>query len=352
MVGLDVKRYADTMHRTSPSTLVFKRPGDTTERTFHTYIGPDDDSNERIRVEITPHAKSTSSSLMGSQTARQELNVVKRVHRFSHVTSKEMQEMFRDAKMNSREIYKACDKVHKACDICASTGRPKDKKKVSLTQVNEAFNAEIQANCVIVYIKEEKYEVLNIIDLGTRYGERAIATTQSAENMTNMLETEWLYHHGAPGKFSADPEFCRPFMERFLNAHSIELKPRPSRSPAKNGRIERNNGTLKRILSKLSKESITSLPHTLVAKASFLTNLFHGNATLSSFQLARGYSPSILGMPNSDVSQELLDAHIESVAIRAIQKVMRSKVPNVQPHTSFKAGMRVWVFYQTSKQKK
>ena len=350
LVGLDIKRYADTLNRTTPSTLVFKRPEDTTERKFHTYIAPDDDGNERIRVEITPHAQSTSSSLMGSQTTRQELNMVKRVHRFSHATSREMQEMFRDAKMNSRKISTACDTVHKACDICASTGRPKDKKKVSLTHVNEAFNAEIQADYVIVYIKEEKYEVLNIIDLGTRYGERAIATTRSAENMTNMLETEWLYHHGAPDKFSADPEFCKPFMERFLNAHSIELRPRPSRSSAKNGRIERNNGTFKLILSRLSKEHSISSPHTLVARASFLTNMFHGNATLSSFQLARGYSPSILGMPSNDVSQELLDAHIESVAIRAIQKVLRSKVPNVPPYTSFKAGMRVWVFYKTSKQ--
>ena len=71
---------------------------------------------------------------------------------------------------------------------------------------------------------------------------------------------------------------------------------------------------------------------------------------LSSFQLARGYSPSILGMPSQEVSQELLDAHVETVAIRAVQKVMRSKVSCVQPRTSFKAGMKAWVSYKTSKQ--
>ena len=41
---------------------------------------------------------------------------------------------------------------------------------------------------------------------------------------------------------------------------------------------------------------------------------------------------------------------METVAIRAVQKFMRSKVSCVQPHTSFKAGMKVWVFYKTSKQ--
>ena len=350
LIGLDIKRYADTLNRTSPSSIIFQRPEDTTQRIFHTYIAADQEGNDRIRFDIAPHAQSTSKSLMGSTTSRQEINMVKRVHRFSHASSKEMQELFKDAKLDTSTVARACEKVHDACDICASTGRPKDKKKVSLTHVNEAFNAEIQADYVVVYIRDEKFEVLNVIDLGTRYGERAIARTRSAESMTHMLETEWIYHHGAPAQFSADPEFCRPFMEKFLKAHNVELKPRPSRSSAKNGRIERNNGTLKLILSRLSRELTSASPQTLIARASFLTNMFHGTATLSSFQLARGYSPSILGMPSSDVSQELLDAHIESVAIRAVQKVLRSKIPSVRPHTSFKAGMRVWIFFKTSKQ--
>lgn len=349
-MGLDVKQYADTMNRTSPTRIVFQRPGDTSERVFNTYIAKDEDGNERIRFEIAPHARSTSTSLLGSKTARQELNMVKRVHRFSHATSKEMQSLFKDANLDSQVIANACKKVHEACDICASTGRPKDKKKVSLTHVNEAFNNEIQADYVIVYIRDEKFEVLNIVDLGTRYGERAIAKMRSAENMTEMIEKEWIYHHGAPAMFSADPEFSRQFMERFLTAHGIQLKPRPSRSSAKNGRVERNNGTFKLLLSRLTKENSTASPRTLVARASFLTNMFHGSAMLSAFQLAKGYSPSVLGMPSRDVSQELLDAHIEAVSIRAVQKVMRCKAPSVQPHTSFKPGMRIWVFYKTSKQ--
>ena len=223
MIGLDIKRYADTLNGTHPTSIVFKRPGDTTQRVFKTYIAQDEDGNKRIRFEIILHLKSTKSSMMGSPMARRELNMVKRVHRFSHSTATEMKELFKDASLLSGGIGKACDKVHRACDICASTGRLKDKEKVSLTHVNEAFNVEIQADYVIVYIREEKFEVMNMIDLGTRYGERAIAKTPSSESMTEMLESEWIYHHGAPEKFSADSEFCRPFMQRFLTAHNIEL---------------------------------------------------------------------------------------------------------------------------------
>ena len=58
-----------------------------------------------------------------------------------------------------------------------------------------------------VYIREEKYKVLNIVDMSTLYGERAIAPTKDGKVMMAMVEVEWLYKHGAPTKFSADPEF-------------------------------------------------------------------------------------------------------------------------------------------------
>ena len=42
----------------------------------------------------------------------------------------------------------------------------------------------------MLYVREETLEVMNVIDLRTRYGERAIAKTRSAECMTDILESE------------------------------------------------------------------------------------------------------------------------------------------------------------------
>ena len=81
---------------------------------------------------------------MGSKTSRQEINMVKRVNKFSHASSEEMQELFKNAQLNKSALGWACENLHDACDICGSTGRPKDRKKVSLTHVDESFNAEIQ----------------------------------------------------------------------------------------------------------------------------------------------------------------------------------------------------------------
>lgn len=36
IVGLDIKRYADTLNRHEPPLIIFKRPTDTSERSFST----------------------------------------------------------------------------------------------------------------------------------------------------------------------------------------------------------------------------------------------------------------------------------------------------------------------------
>lgn len=74
-------------------------------------------------------------------------------------------------------------------------------------------------------------------------------------------------------------------------------------------------------------ESIASI---IIARESFLTNLFHCISVLSAFQLARGYAPSVLVIPSSIVTGYVLDAHIATVGARALQKALRSNDNNVE----------------------
>lgn len=113
---------------------------------------------------------------------------------------------------------------------------------------------------MVVYVNEVKFTVLNIVDAGTRYGERPIARSRDAENMMDMIESEWLYNHGAPKHISANPEFCKPFFMKLLMAHDVRLRPRPSCASFKNGRVERNNGVFKKVISRLAREQTTATP--------------------------------------------------------------------------------------------
>lgn len=141
--------------------------------------------------------------------------------------------------------------------------------------------------------------------------------------------------------FVADPEFCGPVIRKFLNGYDIRLEERHSRSSHKNCTIERNNGVFKHIVDKLGKEGTTVSAATVAARALFLTKTFKGSGTISSFQLARGYTSSISGSRTTLVAQELIDAHVEFCAARAIQSALESKQPNSIPLDLLHKGMRI-----------
>lgn len=349
ILGLDVKRFATTDNMASPPYIRFKRPQDTEAREFRTYIESEDDGNDRIRFDIIPHNRTTMGSLM-SNVRKPDLQVAKKLHRFTHAPIEEMTRLLTDAGKFTHSLASEYAKVHRSCDICASTGTPTPKRKISISHINTEFNNEIQADFVTIFIREERFEVLNIIDTGTKYGERVIAKDHSGETMINLIETAWFYHHGTPKSFSADPEFCKRFLSRFLQTHAITLNARPSRSSHKNGRVERNNGVFKNILARLSKEKTSASGATLIARASFMANLFHGSSTLSAFQLARGYSPSVIGIPSSVVPEYMLEAHIENVANRAVNTILRSRNHVTLRASQLPSGTDVWVFYKSSKQ--
>lgn len=176
-----------------------------------------------------------------------------------------------------------------------------------------------------------------------------IASSRTSEAMTSLIEKHWIYNHGAPQVISADPEFCTQQMQNFLVPYAISLNARPARSSNKNGIVERKKGVFKTILKRLDKEQTTASAATIVASASFLTNMFHGSKILSAFQLARGFAPSILVIPNSMVTKEILDAHVESKSTRAIQKLMDSRTPHTIPRHLLKPGTPVFIFHRSSK---
>ena len=105
---------------------------------------------------------------------------------------------------------------------------------------------------------------------------------------------------------------------------------------------------MKNILRKLDGENSDASDHTLLARATFFSDMFSGTKILSSFQLARGYSPSILRIPTTRVTKELLDRHKAAMATRALQKAIRSRSVNAPEPRFFSPGDEIWAYYKTS----
>lgn len=349
ILGIDFLQFADTCNTRSPRVIRFKRPGDDSIRTMFTYIAADHDGNQRLRLEIVPHAKSYRT-LLASHLQHDARTIATKIHAFSHAHADDIKAILKDVGRLDADAARACDEVTESCGICASTGRPAQHRKVSLTHVNSAFNGELQADFTVVFINGGKYEVLNLNDAGTRYGERTIATTRSAEAIKTIFEQAWLYQHGAPTRFSSDPEFCRPVLRRFLEGHGVTVLPRPSRSSHKNGRVERNNGVFKLIVERVARADANASPATIVARASFLTNCIRGSKLLSAFQVVRGYRPAVSGIPAKAVSQDMIDAYIAHEATRALNRMINARMPVELSSHVLPPGTAILVYYKSSKQ--
>lgn len=117
-----------------------------------------------------------------------------------------------------------------------------------MSYINTAFNQEVQADFTVARIHDTNYFVLNMVDLGTKYGIRCRVEDRSARTMNLMLETRWFLEFGSPAAFSADPEFTRCVISYFIKFHKLSLNPRPARASKKNGVVERQNDLFKSIL--------------------------------------------------------------------------------------------------------
>lgn len=187
--------------------MPIKRLGGTNERIFNTYISTDASGNDRLRISLVPGTTAQVASLLSKRMHKLNRNAVKKLHRVTHATYDEMIQLLSDANVLTDKLSRLFEQVYNSCNICASTGRPNDKKKISVAHVNEALNIAIAAEFLVARIRIERYHNVNIIDMETNYGKRSIVPKHGADNMRENPETLRRYPHGAPSSFCEFPGF-------------------------------------------------------------------------------------------------------------------------------------------------
>ena len=81
----------------------------------------------------------------------------------------------------------------------------------------------------------------------------------------------------------------------------------------------------------------------------FFSNIFSGSATLSAFELARGYAPAFLGLPSTVVDEDTFEAAKDQAATRALQRLLNGRAPSTVPSTSLEPGTPVLFYYKSTK---
>lgn len=252
--------------------------------------------------------------------------------------------------MDRKKLEKAIRDTCTQCDVCSRSGPPAPSRKISLTHVNKNFNDEIQVDFLFVRIKGTIYCVIHFCDAGTAYYEGAVVKDRKSNTILNQFDQLWNHRHGAPNHISGVDEFTRAVLEKgFLN-RGVILKPGPSKRHNKVGIVERRNGIIKKIVEELQMDNSNRHEDTemIITKAIFLSNAFSGSSILSAFELARGYAPSLSGSGSRMVSDDMLQAHKQQAAIRALHRLLRSRTPKVIYQTAIKTGDTVLYFYNST----
>ncbi len=104
---------------------------------------------------------------------------------------------------------------------------------------------------------------------------------------------------------------------------SVKLLPIPARRHNKNV-FESKHKVLRDIYTRISYEDKDTSPDLLIQRMFRISNLLYGNDCLNAYELAHGYTPSLLVGERVPVSTDLWKAHDEIKAKRKLKKILTS----------------------------
>ena len=369
LLGLDYDQSANTVSIDPPARWCV-RIGETVYE-FSIVIQRDSDGNLRRFVEFIS-SPSSVVAMLGSRARRKQgavrfaLEDPKRfalkLHGWSHYSLAQMRKLARRADVLSPELDDELAKVVERCDVCPLTGSnvgSRGLRRVSLSKVLDPMaNKCVELDHVshVVSMKPTVRETLCLamVCQTTGFGETTQVASKSLPVAVASFELIWVCRHGAPQILTADPGLAGSVMSAFCATHSITWQTRPPRRHNTIGVVERRNGVMRMVLEKLvcGNDSVgvasRASDEVLLERANFLANLYVGNVLLSSFELFRGYMPSLVGMPSRFVSDADVETHVQLTATRAISRMLHSKSFNPYVKPLLSVGQLVYAIEQCS----
>lgn len=273
-----------------------------------------------------------------------------KLHGYTHLSAQDMETICKRASVLTPLIKDELQEAYQNCTSCQQTGRPVNSRKISFSRILSEFNDTVQID--FFFVSElSKSPILHFVDVSTAFSAAQLMDSREMDNAVRSFESQWINIHGAPTHVSADVEFLNKFAKQ-LHYFGIKFKPTPARRHNKLGVVERKNSVVRLLIQRLVKDgsyasasrAVSITPDELLSRATYLSNILYGSKLLSSFELARGYTPSISGLPASNLTEQLVEAHHEQAARRALHIFEKSKVPRPLQATDFEKDQEVYFF--------
>lgn len=89
--------------------------------------------------------------------------------------------------MKMKSLKRQVEKYTMLAPFAPQAGDPLTEK-LSMSHVNALFNDEIQADSLYTIFQGKTYEMMNLLDLGTKFGERIMTQSRTDEEMKQYFE--------------------------------------------------------------------------------------------------------------------------------------------------------------------
>ena len=280
---------------------------------------------------------------------RQEL--VRCLHRRTHAAPAAMRMLLQRNRIWHPTLNKYVEETYRKCDICSRTGEPLPARKVSIAHIDCSFNVSVGVDFFYWQRSPARTVLcLHAICMGTALSEAQPVESREMRATSSIVETIWVHQHGSPTALGFDPEFNNVHFLKMLSRNGITAQPRPARRHNKIGRTERKHRSIKLILSRLALAYPEENDTWLVKFAVFLSNVFAGYDQLASaFELARGYTPSLMGTKMMRVPSEIIEAHKDLIAKRALNRILRTRAVTPVAPNILTPGTQIYGYVKLKK---
>jgi len=133
--------------------------------------------------------------------AQEAVRVVQRLHRNLGHPSTEQLLLLLESRGASDQVLQAARDFK--CVACQRYRKPNTAAPSAIPSAKD-FNQQVQADILWIKDNEEKFPVLSMVDVGTRFQAACLFRGESAEFLIGGLEKCWIRHFGAPRQLHTD----------------------------------------------------------------------------------------------------------------------------------------------------
>ena len=318
-------------------------------------------------LEIKSHSTQNSSLvLLANIENKDKKAIARKLHtQFSHPTPQRLIKLIENSGVEDKELKNEIQNVSNNCDICKRYKRSSPKPIVTFplaSQFNETIAMDLKT------FKKDQVYFIHFIDHATRFSTASVIKSKRRDTIINAFFQCWISIFGPPEKVLSDNggEFVNEDFVDLCHNLNINFMTTSAEAPWSNGLVERHNGIIGEVVSKIMEDVECTVEVALcwaVNAKNSLQNI-HG---FSPYQMVMGKNPilpssltnklpALEGISSSQLVADNLNAlhkaRQEYIKLESSEKIRRALRTQTRTHNNVRYISGEDVFYKREDDKR